>query len=774
MRIPFTLILFLAFQAFSIGQSQLAIGEWATHLPFPRGLSVTQSPRFVYYSTDYAILKMHKVDRTYEFLTTNDGLSRTEGSVLMYHPISFVLVVGYESGIIDLVRTDGVRTMKDIYSFDNFPIDKKINHLYPDGKDRVIVSGNFGMSLIDVRSEKVLWTSFTFGNQVYGVTRVGDMFYAGTEDGLFRIQEDAQVENFASWEKVDEAYGIPGSAKIGALTTWNERLYVGADSTLFGFVDSTNAFETIYSKEDFEIIGMSNDHGRLLVTFECLDDCNSVVVDFNSELEAKESSNHCSSRSVNAIEDERGYIWYADRYQGFRVAFRNGQGCQFYRPNSPYSANMNEVAVGKNFITIASGGTKNNFAYSFRNDGFFILDEAGSWSAYNIFNTDELDNKDSKGFHRAKIQPGTGDRYYGTYWGGIVVYHQDGGYTFYDESNSALRQKDENDPRERVIGMEFNKEGDLWVATFLAPENALSVRLNDGTWIGFDPPDFGGGPNEVAIDSSGNKWVTMTGDGGKGVYVFNEGEINDPSDDEYYIYSQNNSELPTNQAISVTVDLDGDVWVGTDQGPVVFECGSDLFEGGCMGNRRKVEQDTIIAFLLETEEIRCIAVDGANRKWFGTRNGVFVQSASGEEQVLSFNEENSPLLSNTINDIAIDNKDGYVYIATEKGLNVYRTDAVLGGQSHAPQVVAYPNPVRPGYNGPIAIKGLPRDANVKITDISGTMIYETTSNGGQAIWDGKDYNGVRAKSGIYLVFSTSDGGAFESPEALVTKILIVN
>jgi hypothetical protein len=533
-------------------------------------------------------------------------------------------------------------------------------------------------------------------------------------------------------------------------------------------------FEEILQKEDFEIISMSGESRRLFVTYHCPDDCDPVVVDFDFRLDTSESRPSCIGMTLDAIEDERGFVWYADRYNLFRMAPGNGTECQYFNPNSPASSNVNEIAVGENQVVVASGGTINGFAYAFRNDGFFILDQYGRWYRRSIFNDTLLRDRDLKNFHRVRIHPITGDQYHGTYWGGLAIFHTDGTYTFYDESNSALRKKDPSDARERVIGMEFDQDNNLWVASFLAPENSLAVLKNDGTWKGFDPPGFGESPNEVAVDSNGFKWITMTADASRGVYVFDEGDMDDDLDDRGYTFSQNNSELPSNNVISVAVDIDGDIWVGTDQGAVVFECGEDYFEGNCVGNRRKVEQDSIIAYLLETEEIRCIAIDGANRKWFGTRNGIYVQSSSGEEQELSFTTDNSPLLSNVINDIAIDQRNGMVYIGTDKGINVYRTDATAGGKYHANEVIAFPNPVRPGYNGPIAINGLPRDADIKITDVTGTLVYETKALGGQAVWDGRDYNGVKAKSGVYLVFSTSEGGSFEKPEALVTKLMIMN
>ena len=175
-----------------------------------------------------------------------------------------------------------------------------------------------------------------------------------------------------------------------------------------------------------------------------------------------------------------------------------------------------------------------------------------------------------------------------------------------------------------------------------------------------------------------------------------------------------------------------------------------------------MDQDGDLALLLGTEDILCLAVDGGNRKWFGTRNGVFVQSPSGQEAVHQFNTSNSPLLDNTILDIEVNPLDGEVFIGTAQGLISYRGEATDATNSFDPEVVVFPNPVRPEYSGPIAIKGLARDALVKITDIRGRLVYETTATGGQAIWNGSVYIGRRGSPGVDLVFAITLDTSFST------------
>ncbi|MCD6354718.1 MAG: T9SS type A sorting domain-containing protein, partial [Prolixibacteraceae bacterium] len=165
-----------------------------------------------------------------------------------------------------------------------------------------------------------------------------------------------------------------------------------------------------------------------------------------------------------------------------------------------------------------------------------------------------------------------------------------------------------------------------------------------------------------------------------------------------------------------------------------------------------------------------IAVDGANRKWIGTKNsGIYLISETGEAEILHFTHENSPLLSNNITSISLNSESGEVFIGTEEGLISYMGDAI-GGKDEYSNVYVYPNPVRETYDGPVTVTGLIKNTNVKIIDISGNLVFETTSLGGQAIWDGRNLNGNRVKTGVYLVLCNNKNGE----KTHITKLLFIH
>ena len=232
-----------------------------------------------------------------------------------------------------------------------------------------------------------------------------------------------------------------------------------------------------------------------------------------------------------------------------------------------------------------------------------------------------------------------------------------------------------------------------------------------------------------------------------------------------------NGNLPSNEVECLAEDQDGEMWVGTDKGIAVFYCPDQVFSSsGCDAQQIFIQQDGHTQILLETEVVNTIAVDGANRKWIATQNsGAYLMSADGTQQIEHFTVENSPLLSNEIRSLAINPKTGEVFFGTADGIISYKSDATEGLEDYT-DVYVYPNPVKPGYEGPIAITGLIENAIVKITDISGGLIYQTKALGGQAIWYGKNFKGEKAHSGVYMVFCSNDDGS----KTFITKILLVN
>jgi hypothetical protein len=244
-----------------------------------------------------------------------------------------------------------------------------------------------------------------------------------------------------------------------------------------------------------------------------------------------------------------------------------------------------------------------------------------------------------------------------------------------------------------------------------------------------------------------------------------------------YVNPNQGSRLETHAVNCMVQDRSGDIWFGTDKGIKVIYDGYRAFANGGRGEQSPVtcsnilySEDGIYEYLMAYEGITCMAVDGANRKWVGTtNNGLYLVSANGLEELAHFTTANSPLYSDKISTLAVHPETGVVYIGTAYGLQSYRSTATAAENLPSANIYAFPNPVRPDYEGPIAIKGFMRDALVHVTDTRGHVVFSTTAQGGQAIWNGRTVNGDRVASGTYYVFASDTGGTMRS----VAKILIV-
>ena len=242
--------------------------------------------------------------------------------------------------------------------------------------------------------------------------------------------------------------------------------------------------------------------------------------------------------------------------------------------------------------------------------------------------------------------------------------------------------------------------------------------------------------------------------------------FNDETGEERYLgNTTGEGGLPGTKATTIISDKDGLIWAGTDQGVAFFPDPFSVFSGNVDAVRPIFDRRP----LLRDQLITAIAVDGGNRKWIGTPNGLWLFDEAGETLVHNFTTENSPLPSNYIKDIAIDANSGEVFIATTQGMVSYRGTATKGGTENQ-AVKIFPNPVSMSFNGEVGISGLVDDAIVKITTVTGTLVREVKAAGGMATWNVTDYRNERVATGVYLVFSASSNGS----ETFVGKIAVVN
>ena len=771
--ITLPLFLFVIFTNLLFAQNDLKIGQWRTHFPYRVGLSVTTSNDAVYWATGLSVLKMSKADLSIERLDKLNSLNEVGAQLVRYNTPTKTLFVAYKNNNIDLVRTDGGATqnISDIKNNINITGDKTIYDVTFNG-DTAFLACGFGISRLNMRRGEFISTTFT-KLKTYSIALFDGKIWAATEGGIYTVANDPKLNllDFKIWKKMDVADGFPAAYSSNAMTVFDGKLYFDINDTLK--VLSQNRPLSIATENGFSIKFLNAGGRNLLVGWTCKNECNGKVYLIDKNGVSKPIARDCVARPTDATEDAEGRVWVGDRYDGYRYLPRATDGqCTSVLFNSPYHDQASAIAVTDTAVWVTFDRLRSDINPEDRAEGFANLSKDAKWFNFNRFNP----NSTYKGSDAVcvAIHPKDGRAFVGTYSNGLYEINK-GIVKNYNKTNTDnVIQAGVGDPgRQRIAGLAFDTKGNLWLANNNAA-NALIVLKADGKWTKMAALPSSS-VHEIVVDGSGYKWLIVKGSQ-SGIIVFDEGKnIDIPTDDRVRLIDNANfpKELQNAAIKSIVTDLNGAVWVGTSNGVAVFECGNDPFRAACAGRLVVASLSNISEYLLREKAVNVIAVDGANRKWFGTNSGLFVTSADGREEIAKFNVENSPLPSDNITALAV-RPNGEVFIGTDKGLMSFRSDATEGGTFNKPadQILAFPNPVRPDYQGLIAVKGFARDANVKFVDSNGSIVFETKALGGQAIWDGKDFSGRRVSTGVYFVLATNTRN-LDAPEAVVTKILIM-
>ncbi len=773
---PFFLLLFFQTALLSPLQAQgdLRIGDWKIYHPFRLGTHITQSEDRVYYTSQQAVVAFDKKDPSVSgatFITKLNGLTDARTRLVKFSPLTDALIVTYTNSEFDLVSEGRVTTFNNLRNDGSF-FNRTINDIAVLKDSIAYFCMAYGVVEFNLITERFGFTA-NLGIEVYGITWKDGFLYAATEEGVYRAQDanNINLKDNSNWELLDLNDGFPGDYRSGSIVNYKNDIYLDINDKLFKYSDT--GLDSMYHDPDFFIRYLTAEGDHLLLGLRCKEECNGRMLIYDSEGNFTTNPNQCVNRPRYGLEDQYGQLWFADSWWFYRIhAEEDGANCRQIEFNAPFDAQVNDLTIHNGELWAATeiiSGT--SYTSSNQVYGFYHYNN-GEWRNFNTSSEPVMQANIGKSCYTVAVHPDNNKVYVGTLFNGLIEYDPaTDALQYFDQNNSILEQAI-GDFTVRVSGLAFDEEGNLWMSNNRA-SNPIAVLKPDGTFQNrfSSRLNIGAELRAVAIDQNGYKWFTRDK---AGIVVYDDaGTIDVPGDDRVLELNSANTQIPNDNVRSIAVDLDGEVWVGTKEGVVIFDCGG-IFDNPCSGFKQPVEVGGIRAYLLESEDVLTIAIDGANRKWFGTENGVFVQSPDGKEAIAYLNEDNSPLLDNVVYDITINQQSGEVFMATAKGIVSLRAEAIEGRPFHnEDEIYAFPNPVKADYEGPIAIKGLTRDANVKITDVNGQLIYETTALGGQAIWDGRDYTGRRASSGVYLVFSTSSDNLGD-PDAIVTKILVMN
>lgn len=759
--------LFVAFIFLSyVAQSQVKVGQWRDHFSYNDCIALTKGNGKVYGASSVGVFWYKISDGDIGKISRVDGLTDIDITSIEYSEDNKVLAVGYLNGNIDLVFSNRILPMPQIKE-KVMQGSKRINGFTFNGS-LIFVSTDFGIVVIDIAKEEVKDTYFIGdlgeSTRVNRTVIVGNDIYVATERGLLKADiNDPLLIQYQHWEKQlgfsDPAaecsdvavFGLSIIAVESNLETQKDIVWALNSGVWSEVNQSYNTVSHIRATQDGLIVA-SREGISVYPSLSALP-ANYTTYGFTWQFWPN-----------MAIPVDSRTFAIADRYLG--LVFRKNDSFYSICPNGPIYNKAFSVGVSNEKVIVLAGSHDAAGTSMWYNFAFYTL-ENQRWSSY----------EDDKNNDAASLtfNPNNPSEYYISSWGkGIFQFNGNTLVNHFDPTNSSLQTIYANEPYCRISGVALDKGGNLWAANIMVPK-PISVRKTDGNWYSFP---YDGVINSEKFSNfvcspSGLLWLTLPG--GSGFFVLDPGDIIELSTDDKYrrftLTDRNGNTLPSN-IYSSTFDNDGYLWVGTSEGVLISYNPEDALDATKFEMQRVKIPDVVpglAAYLLQTETVTAIAVDGGNRKWFGTsKSGVFLQSADGSKEIKRFNTQNSPLPSNNIFDIKVHPKTGEVFIATEKGVVGYRGDATLGGEKFG-KVYAFPNPVKPNYGGVISIVGLVADATVKITDIAGNLVYETRSQGGMATWNGKNLNGNKVATGVYLIFCSDSKGE----ETAVSKLLFI-
>jgi len=741
---------------------QQPVGSWSDHLRYNTANNIAAGPDEIYASTGSSILVYNKEYNELKKMSPVNGLSETGISSIGWSGENNILIIAYKSTNVDLIQRNTVFNIPDIMN-KYIPGNKRINRIRTLGKYAYLATG-FGIVVIDVVKMEIFDTwkpgPGPDNNEVFDIAFGNSMIYAATGLGIWSADQANQgLAYFGNWDQIE---GLPAPDSKCTLAIFS-------GETLYANIPEGTSGDKIYAIDDGVRLH-SNNPGIINSSFDPAPDGFSVsspgsLKYYNSDGSLKTTIDSYGWGIPNISQGiiVNNDLWISDISYGL-IKRKNLTGFTSLTLSGPASNDVVNIKSSDGKTIICSGGTDND--WNSLNRPFQI-------SVYENYQFTNIVSGNQSDAMRSLIDPDNSSHFFISTWGdGLFEYNNFTLVKHYNQDNSPLQEGDSPGAGVRICGLAMDMSKNLWISQTDVPES-IKVLKQDGTWIIYpaiiNAPVIG----DIIPTKTGQKWIILPD--GHGLFIIDDNNTPDViSDDQSRKLTVIDSEGNVITSVySAAEDLDGNVWIGTDQGPVIYPGTSDIFSDDVRGYRIRVPRNDgsgLADYMLGTESITSIAVDGADRKWLGTKSsGAYLLSSDGTTMLKNYNEENSCLFSDSIATVAIDNVTGEVWFGTSEGVVSVRETATTGKEEYQ-DVYTFPNPVREDYQGNVTITGLIKDTQVKITDVSGNLVFETSSEGGQASWDLTTYNGKRVATGVYIVFCANIDGS----KSTVTKMLVVS
>ncbi len=746
-------------------------GQWTAQLSYHNATQVLSADHRLFSLTNGSLMSYNTQDNEVRTFSKTDGLSDNNISHLAYSPAQKTLLLIYNNANIDLIRidTDEVTNLAQVKN--SSLSDKTINSVTVVGNE-AFLGTNFGVIVLNLQKQEISNT-YEFARKVVSVTAADGYLVALTTAGIMRGQRSSNLQEAAAWTLTD-ATALTQVANVeGTLyAIGSQGLYkIGMPGAVPVFLHSGD-----FTFANFTVSPFLLGNGADVTTF---DPGTGTTTALTAPL------------SVKMLTHLNGYYWAAAAYRGLLAFTRTEnnltQAGEAIIPNSPirnYAYYITQNADRSRFLV--AGGSLNYNRLTF--EGTAMYRDAYKWKN---LEDDSVSNKTGRRYVNATAiaeSPGNADKHYVSTAGiGLLVFEQGKFVKQYDNTNSPLQSILPNDVNNRdyvrLNGLKFDAEGNLWIVNNEV-DTTVRVLTPDDKWHSFYFADLAYHPTleKMIIDRSGRIWIVSrrtTSKTNAGVFMLTPGVLASTADDKtkfrYTFTNQDGVSYQFNTIYAIAEDLNGQIWVGTSKGPFVISNPADYAAQNFTFTQVKIPRNdgtNYADYLLYDVPITALAVDGANRKWFGTDNdGIYLFSADGVTHLAHFTTANSPLPSNNITDLSISPLTGEVLIGTDAGMIAYQSGVTEGlSELSSNNLKVFPNPVRPEYAGLITITGLTQEADIKITNASGQLVAAGTSEGGTFRWDGRMQSGLPAPSGVYFVLAaTADGNKGASARITIIR-----
>lgn len=741
--------------------------RWVGHFSYVSIKDISQGDNKIFVAAENAVFTYDLSSHQIKTFSTIEGLSGEFITAIHYSSEYNLLIIGYENGLINIVQEDETNVLKivDIKEKQTIPPDRKRINNFNEHNGNLYIATKYGISMFNL-------TRLEFGDTFF----IGDggsqinilqttiqepyIFAASESNGMRRaLVDNNDLIDYQNWSTIM-------SGGFSALENLGDELYAAnrANSVIRFTANGTATTVQNFSSE--------------ILSFKVSDDLLTITTANSLQVYSPGFLNESEIRNVQGFDLKlnSGYASGNTMFLGTQedglliIPFGSTQPTQVL-PNGPIRNRPFALDASAGQLWVSFGETDIDFnPFPLSRFGVSHLKD----TLWNNVSYDDLSGTvqgEPTDLMKVTMNPSNPNEvFFSSFQNGLLKIVNDEPVILYDQTNSPLDRVriGTSDAGIRLFGSQFDKEDNLWFVQSKTDKGLIKLSPN-GQFKKVDLSNFMNPLSELALTKlviSRENYVFF-GSYFNGVFGYNPatGAINKIRE------NPGNGNLPSANVRALAVDAQNRLWIGTLRGLRVIYSPSSFFQQGIQPESKAIIilEDGVAQELLYQQSITDIEVDGSNNKWIATASsGVFYLSADGQETILRFTKDNSPLPTNNVQDIAIDPFTGTVYFATTQGLVAYKGTATAP-RDNLDKLHAFPNPVRPGFEGNVTIDGLTAQANVKITDITGNLVFETISKGGSVLWDTTAFGKYKVRSGVYLVLVTTE----DYSETKVSKIMII-